>query len=67
MVKPSESAKTFQTVADDLFFLMERFGSHPDIPSMKTYQLTIVETESNFFRQMIDCTHAVLKKEFCCS
>jgi hypothetical protein len=30
--------KHLQMVADDLFFLIERFSSHPDIPSMKTYQ-----------------------------
>jgi len=39
MVKPSQSAKTLQMVADDLFFLINRFCSRPDIPSMKTYQL----------------------------
>ncbi|MCI5223242.1 MAG: hypothetical protein D3924_11345 [Candidatus Electrothrix sp. AR4] len=39
MVKPSESAKTLQIVADDLFFLIERFRSHHSIPSMKSYQL----------------------------
>ncbi|MCI5165620.1 MAG: hypothetical protein D3903_05875, partial [Candidatus Electrothrix sp. GM3_4] len=39
MVKPSESAKTLQMVADDLFFFIERFGSYLSIPSMKSYQL----------------------------
>lgn len=39
MVKPSESAKTLQMVADDLFFLIERFGTYRSIPSMKSYQL----------------------------
>lgn len=38
MVKPSQSAKTLQMVADDLFFLINRFSLHADIPSMKTYQ-----------------------------
>jgi len=39
MVKPSESAKTLQMVADDLFFLINRFRSRPDIASMQTYRL----------------------------
>ncbi|WP_339138440.1 MAG: transposase [Candidatus Electrothrix sp. GW3-4] len=39
MVKPSESTKTLQMVAEDLFFLINRFCSRPDIASMKTYQL----------------------------
>ena len=39
LVKPSDSAKTLQMVADDLFFLIERFGSYRSIPSMKSYQL----------------------------
>ncbi|MCI5167560.1 MAG: hypothetical protein D3903_16075, partial [Candidatus Electrothrix sp. GM3_4] len=38
MVKPSESAKTLQMVADDLFFFIERFGSYRSIPSMKSYR-----------------------------
>ncbi|MCI5158896.1 MAG: hypothetical protein D3906_10760 [Candidatus Electrothrix sp. AUS1_2] len=36
-VKPSESAKTLQMVAEDLFFLINRFSSHRGILSMKTY------------------------------
>ena len=39
MVKPSESTKTLQMVADDLFFLINRFCSRPDIASMKKFQL----------------------------
>lgn len=39
MVKPSESTKTLQMVADDLFFLINRFRSRPDIASMQKYQL----------------------------
>jgi hypothetical protein len=39
IVKPSESAKTLQMVADDLFFLIERFASYHNIPSMKSYDL----------------------------
>lgn len=39
MVRPSESAKTLHTVAEDLFFLIRQFASHRSIPSMKTYQL----------------------------
>ena len=39
MVRPSESTKTLQIVADDLFFLINRFCSRSDIASMKTYQL----------------------------
>ena len=37
LVKPSESAKTLHKVAEDLFFLINRFASHRSIPSMKTY------------------------------
>lgn len=39
MVKPSESTKTLQMVADDLFFLINKFASHHSIPSMSSYQL----------------------------
>jgi hypothetical protein len=39
MVKPSDSAKTLQMVADDLFFLIERFASYRGISSMKSYGL----------------------------
>ncbi|MCP4344542.1 MAG: transposase [Desulfobacterales bacterium] len=52
MVKPSQSAKTLQMVADDLFFLINRFGSYPDIPTMKTYQrLTRVLKEQCIMEQ----------------
>lgn len=39
MVKPSQSAKTLQMVADDLFFLLEKYRSHNNIPVMQSYQL----------------------------
>jgi len=39
MVKPSESAKTLEMVANDLLFLTESFRSHNKIPSMSSYQL----------------------------
>ena len=39
MVKPSESTKTLQMVADDLFYLINRFASHHSISSMSSYQL----------------------------
>ncbi|WP_339134482.1 MAG: transposase [Candidatus Electrothrix sp. GW3-4] len=39
MVKPSESTKTLQMVADDLFFFINKFASHHSIPSMDSYQL----------------------------
>lgn len=41
MVKPSESPKTLQMVADDIFFLIERYRLHKEIPSMATYQLMV--------------------------
>ena len=41
MVKPSESPKTLQMVADDLFYLIERFRSHKEIPAMDTYQYMV--------------------------
>lgn len=61
MVKPSESAKTLQMVADDLFFFIERFGSYRSIPSMKSYQLMtrilkeqcITEQDENTDKQRI--------------
>ena len=39
MVKPSESARTLQIVADDLFFLINRFRPRSDIASMQKFQL----------------------------
>lgn len=39
MVKPSESSKTLQMLAEDLFFLINTFASHHSIPSMSSYQL----------------------------
>lgn len=41
MVKPSESAKTLEMVGNDLFFLVENFGSHNEIPAMNSYQLMV--------------------------
>lgn len=41
MVKPSESAKTLEMVGNDLFFLVEQFGSHGKIPAMSSYQLML--------------------------
>jgi hypothetical protein len=39
MVKPSESAHTLETLANDLFSLIERFGSDKDVAAMSSYQL----------------------------
>lgn len=41
MVKPSESTKTLQTLADDLFFLIENFKSNEAITSMSSYKLLV--------------------------
>lgn len=39
MVKPSESAKTLETVSSDLFELIQIFRDNTDIVSMSTYKL----------------------------
>ena len=39
MVKPSESAKTLDSVSADLFHLVEQFKDHPDIKAMHSYKL----------------------------
>ena len=57
MVKPSQSAKTLQMVADDLFFLINRFGSHSDIPSMKTYQLMTRVLKEQCIMEQDENTH----------
>ena len=41
MVKPSESSRTLETLAGDLFFLVERFHEYPDVPDMTSYQLMV--------------------------
>ena len=41
MVKPSESAKTLQSLGDDLFFLIERFKDNKDVSSMSSYKLLL--------------------------
>lgn len=39
MVKPSESAKTLGSLGQDLFWLVQRFGTHESIVGMHSYQL----------------------------
>ena len=39
MVKPSESAKTLQSVSADLFDLVEQFKDNPEVKAMHTYKL----------------------------
>ena len=39
MVKPSESAKTLATLADDVFTLVERFTGNDPVTTMTSYQL----------------------------
>jgi len=41
MVKPSESAKTLQSLGDDLLFLIERFKKNEGIVSMNSYKLLL--------------------------
>jgi len=41
MVKPSESSRTLETLANDLFYLVDRFRKHSDISSMASYQLLV--------------------------
>ena len=41
MVKPSESSRTLEALADDLFYLVDRFREHPRISSMTSYQLLV--------------------------
>jgi hypothetical protein len=41
MVKPSESSRTLEILGNDLFFLVERFSSHPDVITMSSYQLMV--------------------------
>jgi hypothetical protein len=38
MVKPSESTRTLETLANELFSLIERFSSDDDVTSMSSYQ-----------------------------
>ena len=41
MVKPSESSRTLETLANDLFFLVDRFSEHSDVSDMTSYQLLV--------------------------
>lgn len=41
MVKPSESSRTLEALANDLFYLVDRFRGHPRISSMTSYQLLV--------------------------
>jgi hypothetical protein len=41
MVKPSESSRTLEILGNDLFFLIERFGSRGDVGAMISYQLMV--------------------------
>ena len=41
LVKPTESAKTLEIVAADLFSITERFTDNKDVVSMATYQLML--------------------------
>ena len=41
MVKPSESSRTLETLANDLFYLVNRFRKYFDISSMTSYQLLV--------------------------
>ena len=39
LVKPSESARTLQGLAEDLFFLVERYKDHEQISELSSYKL----------------------------
>ena len=41
LVKPSESIGTLEALGADLFFLIERFKEHGQIPAMSSYQLMV--------------------------
>ncbi|MCL7489842.1 MAG: transposase [Desulfobulbaceae bacterium] len=41
MVKPSESARTLQTIGTDLFVLIERFRAEETVTGMHSYQLLV--------------------------
>jgi hypothetical protein len=41
MVKPSESSRTLETLANDLFYLVDRFREHSDVLDMTSYQLLV--------------------------
>ncbi|GBE12909.1 MAG TPA: transposase [Desulfobacteraceae bacterium] len=41
MVKPSESGRTLEHLANDLFLLVERFRDHDKVGSMTSYQLLV--------------------------
>jgi len=41
LVKPSESIGTLEALGADLFFLIERFKEHRQIPAMSSYQLMV--------------------------
>jgi len=41
MVKPSESSRTLEALADDLLYLVDRFREHTRISSMTSYQLLV--------------------------
>ena len=57
MVKPSESAKTLEMVGKDLFFLVERFGSHSEIPAMSSYQLMVRVLKEQCIVEHDEVTH----------
>lgn len=41
MVKPSQSMSTLETLANDLFGLVERFKGHKEVAAMTSYQLIV--------------------------
>jgi hypothetical protein len=41
LVKPSESIGTLEALGADIFFLIERFKEHRQIPTMSSYQLMV--------------------------
>ncbi len=41
MVKPSESPRTLEVLANDLFYLVDRFREHSQIVTMTSYQLMV--------------------------
>lgn len=57
MVKPSESAKTLEMVGNDLFFLIEQFGSHKEIPAMSSYQLMVRVLKEQCIVEHDEVTH----------
>lgn len=57
MVKPSESAKTLEMVGKDLFFLVERFGAHSEIPAMGSYQLMVRVLKEQCIVEHDEVTH----------